>query len=145
MKSDKTWLREASQCCAEIGPEDGIEQRYLTKQHKGSKREHKDLQLCKRAKRTVDLVFAGEHLNPLLHELTVERVELSTNSNQLVITVLVDPNLSIEKKVSIVGALTHAKGYVRSSIAQAIERKRAPAIRFRIARSDNPLYYEQEV
>lgn len=145
MKSDKTWLRVANQCCAEIGPEDGIDPRHLSKQHKDSKRRHKDMQLCKRAKRTADLVFAGETLNQLLRELVVDRVELSANGNQLLMTVLVEPNLPPEQTVSIADALTHVKGYVRAAVAQAIERKRVPAIRFRIAHSDNPLYYEQEV
>ena len=144
MRSDKTWLRVARQCCAEIGAEDGIDPRQLAKQPMDSKRGRKDLQLCKRAKRTVDLVFAGENLNPLLRELVVNQVKQSANGNQLLVTVLTDPTLSTQETASIVEALTQARGYVRTAVAQAIERKRAPAIRFRIARSDNPLYYEQE-
>ena len=90
MKSDKKWLRTASQCCAEIGPEDGIAPRLLAKQQKVSKREHKQLQLCKRVNRTMNLLFLDESLDPALRDLVVDRVELSSNGRQFVITILVD-------------------------------------------------------
>ena len=145
MKSDKKWLRTASQCCAEIWPEDGIAPRLLAKQQKVSKREHKQLQLCKRVNRTMDLLFLDESLDPALRDLVVDRVELSSNGRQFVITVLVDPNITSDMKSRIIDALTNARGYIRTIIAQTIERKRIPAITFRIAGSDKPMLYDIEV
>ena len=145
MKSDTKWLRTASQCCAEIGPEDGIAPRLLAKQQKVSKREHKQLQLCKRVNRTMNLLFLDESLDPALRDLVVDRVELSSNGRQFVITVLVDPNITSDMKSRIIDALTNARGYIRTIVAQTIDRKRIPAISFRIAGSDKPMLYDIEV
>ena len=145
MKSDKKWLRTASQCCAEIGPEDGIAPRLLAKQQKVSKREHKQLQLCKRVNRTMDLLFLDESLDPALRDLVVDRVELSSNGRQFVITVLVDPNITSDMKNRIIDALANARGYIRTIVAQTIDRKRIPVISFRIAGSDKPMLYDIEV
>lgn len=144
MKSNKKWLRDASRVGAEIGPEDGIDPRLLVKERQGDQSNHKALQLCKRAERTINLAFAGECFEPVFGELIVQNVELFPDGTQFLVSLCVRGQRNRHELESIAVTLGHAKGYVRTLIAQSIRRKRVPALRFRLVTSDQPGFFEKE-
>ncbi|MEK8019520.1 MAG: hypothetical protein VSS75_021820, partial [Candidatus Parabeggiatoa sp.] len=71
MTSRKEWLKEVASLCEEVGPEDGIDPRKLCHKQPINKTHRKTYQVCKQAEKTLNLVMAGEWVEPLLRELIV--------------------------------------------------------------------------
>jgi len=148
-KNDK-WLMSAQTCCAELGPEDGVDPRLLNKEKwKSKKSSHVDCrkqgQLCKQVERTIALFFAGESLQQALNDLSTRDVELMPNGKTFSVVLLIPTEMSHEELADVVDALSRVRGLIRSVVAQTIHRKRAPAIQFRIARVETPFYCEMEI
>ena len=144
MKSNRQGLRKASPCCAEFGPEDGIDARFWKK----STRSHgvcvKDLQLCKRAERIIYLAIAGEARDGLSDAL-VQSVELLNNGRLLVVYLYLPGNPDSLEIARMSAVLAGFKGIVRTLLAQSLHRRRVPSLRFRLSTVDRPFYFEQEV
>ncbi len=150
MNKNNKWLTDAHTCCAELGPEDGVDPRLLNnKKWKSKKSSHFDCrkqgQLCKQVERTITLFFAGESLQPELNDLSVKEIELTTSGKMLSVVLLIPTAMGHEELNGIVDALSRVRGLIRSVVTQSIHRKRAPSIQFRIASVETPFYCEREI
>jgi hypothetical protein len=132
MKNQSRWASSAVNLCVEFGEEDGIDPRYLVKDSR-SKTSHKTLQLCKEASRIVTLVLAGETQHLLLRDLHVLSVAPEHEGQSLCVTVVhyVDDVEVCGDEVML--ALKQVQGLLRCVLAQALNRKHTPALRFRYA------------
>jgi len=132
MKNQTSWAANAASLCVEFGEEDGIDPRYFVKESR-SKTSHKTLQLCKEASRIVTLVLAGETQHPLLRDLHVLSVVPEQEGQSLYVTVAHygnDLQVSVDE---ILAALKQMQGLLRCALAQAVNRKNSPTLRFRYA------------
>jgi len=133
MQSTKQWLEQANQVCGEIGPDDGIDPRYLHEGHGRKSVSYKTMQLCKEAGKVLSMIFNGELGEPILNELQVIRTD-SEGEGQFIRVTLghIDPELVLDEG-EVMSALSRVKGYLRTAIAQQINRKRMPALKFKYA------------
>jgi ribosome-binding factor A len=132
MKNQTSWASTAADLCVEFGEEDGIDPRYLVKNSR-PKTSHKTLQLCKEVSRIVTLVLAGETQHPLLRDLHVLSVIPEQEGQSLCVTVA---HYASDVQVSddeILSALKQVQGLLRCALAQALNRKHTPVLRFRYA------------
>ena len=132
MKNQTSWASSADSLCVEFGEEDGIDPRYLVKDPR-SKTSHKTLQLCKEASRIVILVLAGETQNPLLRDLHVLSVVPEQEGQSLCVNVAHYGNDLQVSGDEIRAALKRVQGLLRCALAQAMNRKHTPVLRFRYA------------
>ena len=132
MKNQTSWAANAATLCVEFGEEDGIDPRYLVKEPR-SKTSHKTLQLCKEASRIVILVLAGETQNPLLRDLHVLSVVPEQEGQSLCVNVAHYGNDLQVSGDEIRAALKRVQGLLRCALAQAMNRKHTPVLRFRYA------------
>ncbi|HID99698.1 MAG TPA: ribosome-binding factor A [Thiotrichaceae bacterium] len=128
MTSRKEWLKEVASLCEEIRPEDGIAPRKRS--HANTQRHRKTYQVCKQAEKTLNLVMAGEWVEPLLRELIVSAVEPNPDSAHLLVIVEPISTSVLLDQDEVLSALLRAKGRLRAAIATAINRKRTPLISF---------------
>ena len=132
MKNQTSWATTAASLCVEFGEEDGIDPRYLVKEQR-SKTSHKTLQLCKEARRIVTLVLAGETQHPLLRDLHVLSVVPEQEGQSLCVNVAHYGNDLQVSGDEIRAALKRVQGLLRCALAQAMNRKHTPVLRFRYA------------
>lgn len=132
MKNQTSWASTAASLCVEFGEEDGIDPRYLVKEPR-SKTSHKTLQLCKEASRIVTLVLAGETQHPLLRDLYVLSVLPEQEGQSLYVTVAHSGDDLQVSSDEILAALKQVQGLLRCALAQAVNRKHTPVLRFRYA------------
>ncbi len=125
MTSRKEWLKEVASLCEEIRPEDGIAPRKSS--HANTQRHRKTYQVCKQAEKTLNMVMAGDSVEPVLRDLIVSAVEPNPDSSHLL--VIVESSILLDEH-EVLSALLRAKGRLRAAIATAINRKRAPLISF---------------
>jgi ribosome-binding factor A len=95
-------------------------------------RGRKTLQLCRQVERTLNYILAGECDDDVLRDFTVASVEPAPDASRLLVTVV--PNLAGSYDLPLV--LEHferATGMLRTFVATAIHRKRAPELTFRVA------------
>jgi ribosome-binding factor A len=133
--------------CAEVGPDDGIDPREVARarmnQHRSLKPRtnagpgerdpgRKARQLGRQVAETLDLVFAGDSRDAVLSGLRVVSVTPAPDASRLVVTVAsllpadrVDP-------AEILARLGRASGWLRTEVAAAVTRRRAPALSFQI-------------
>ncbi len=128
MKPSISWSKRALSLCAEIGPEDGIAPRYLTRQSMPNKTTRKTLQLCKKAQQTLSLALA-EDSSMLLRELFIVSVA-PINEQQMRVTIAQLPSASEYSEQQILTELALHKGRLRSVLAQALHRKHTPGLVF---------------
>ena len=131
MTSRQQRLKEMASLCAEVGPEDGVDPRTIVHKQARQPTHRKTYQVCKQVEKTLNLVLAGESVEPLLHEIIVSAVEPAPDSSHLL--VIVEPNsmaVSLDEN-DVLAALQRATGRLRAAIATAINRKRTPQISFR--------------
>ncbi|MBK8815623.1 MAG: hypothetical protein IPN42_09040 [Methylococcaceae bacterium] len=132
MKNQTSWAATATSLCVEFGEEDGIDPRYLVKESR-PKTSHKTLQLCKEASRIVMLVLAGEIQHPLLRDLHVLSVVSEHEGQSLYVTVAHNGDDLQVSGDEILAALKQVQGLLRCALAQAVNRKHIPVLRFRYA------------
>lgn len=130
MKNNTKWINAATKLCAEFGPEDGIDPRYLVKDQ-GRKIGHQNvLRMCNEVIKVLSLVLAGDMRDPVLQSLQVIDVTAEGNGQFLHVTVGCPECGSEINEIEALDALTQVQGYLRSEIALCINRKRVPALRF---------------
>jgi ribosome-binding factor A len=95
----------------------------------------KTLQLCHQVAETLNYVLSGECHDDILQSLQVIGVEPAPNASQLLVTV--SPLLAEDKvdPADVLARLNSAAGWLRSEVAGAIRRKRAPQLAFRVLRT----------
>ncbi len=131
--------------CAEIGDDDGQVQPLHGSRKAGARRagnrhaepgegDRKAWQLSRQVAHTLDEVLA-ECGDSVLQGLRVEAVEPFPDSSRLLVTVgFIDDRPGVLDELGqVVDHLQHASGHLRSEVATAVTRKRAPLLVYRLA------------
>ena len=126
MNSKKPSAEELLRACAEVGPDDGLDPRDFLRAPKPRVPNRKALQLCGQVARALDGVLrtCGDDV---LRDLTVASVVPAPNAGRLLVTVSgpVEAGRALEH-------LRRAAGLLRSEVAAAVHRRRAPELTFRV-------------
>ncbi len=134
MKQSKNWFDEARQLCGVIGPEDGIDPRYIARARARKTKRHKGRQLATAARHTLSMIFAGELGDPIFRDLEVFDV-IATDDDQYLVVSLSCIGDGIEaSEAEIVEKCQAVHGYLRSVIASSVKRKRVPLLKFELVR-----------
>jgi ribosome-binding factor A len=133
----KRWRKSAASLCEEIGPEDGIDSRRLSRAFMTEKGDRKSRQLCKAAQRTLTLLLGGEFGDPLLQCLTLVDVTSDEAGASLLISLRYQNAGSSLHEDRILEKLRAVHGSLRAAVARSVNRKRVPALRFKLLRASS--------
>ena len=119
--------------CAEVHPDDGADPRYFFRKDGDRKPgRHKAQQLARQVGMILDSLLAGSTADPVLNGLTVVAVEPAPDAATLLVTVARTAGAEVLPPDAILAHLGHAGGWLRSEVAAAITRKRAPMLVYRV-------------
>jgi ribosome-binding factor A len=124
----------------DVGPRRG---RSSRRSGSDSALDRKTMQLCHQVAVTLDEVLA-ECGDPLLQGLRVVDVEPSPDVSRLLVTVTLDgePVDCPETLHRVEAHLARASGHLRGEVAQAITRKRAPALVYHLTPAETTIEFE---
>lgn len=131
MKRNTNTSDKLSSHRGEIDSDDGLDPRHFFKsKHRPRSTNRKAQQLCNQVAETLQQVF-GESADAVVQSLYVVEVQPAPDASQLL--VLVAPAAGAEcTDDETTAALSRAGGWLRSEVAGAITRKRAPQLVFRL-------------
>jgi ribosome-binding factor A len=133
--SKRTREQMLAMCC-EIHEDDGIDPRHFFKAGRVRKKEdYKTRQLCRQVAETIDQILSGEVGDDILRSLRVAGVVPAPNASQLLVTLVTDLPSEELDRVEAERRLSERKGCLRSEIAAAITRRKAPTLEFEIVAS----------
>jgi ribosome-binding factor A len=116
---------------AELGPEDGTDPRLVPREELRVTN-RKALQLCGQVERALHGVLASL-ADDVIRELLVVSVEPAPNAGRLLVTLARSPAADPAVGPDAVEArLSGAIGLLRSEVARAVVRRRAPELAFRL-------------
>ncbi|HVS35137.1 MAG TPA: hypothetical protein VMS17_06110 [Gemmataceae bacterium] len=118
--------------CAEPGPGDGLDPRLELRQEPGKVANRKALLLCGEAERTLSAILSGESGGAVLRNLVVASVKPAPTSARLLVSVYPAVPLEGVDPDAILGSLERARGWLRTEVASALHRRRAPDLMFRV-------------
>jgi ribosome-binding factor A len=119
--------------CAEVREDDGIDPReFFRKERTNRKTDRKTLQLCAQIADTLNGLLAECH-DDMLQVFQVASVIPAPDATQLLVTVCpaIQPTSPMNPE-EIMKHLSEASGWLRSEVAGAITRKRAPKLLFQV-------------
>jgi ribosome-binding factor A len=120
--------------CAQTSEEDGLDPREFFREGKQARRPNrKALQLCGQVANLLNQIFSGECGDDLLRSLNVISVAPAPDASQLLVLVAQNPNEPTVPPGEILVRLDGASGMLRSLVAAAVSRRRAPKLRFHVA------------
>jgi ribosome-binding factor A len=117
--------------CADVGDGDGVDPRHERPHGPHKLANRKALQLCGQVGRTLTLVLDRESGDPVLRDLRVASVAPAPNSSRLRVTVCPAPGAEGIDPAAVAGHLERARGWLRSEVAAAVNRRKAPDLTFR--------------
>lgn len=92
----------------------------------------KTQQLCRQVAETLNSILSGECRDPVLQTLYVRSVVPAPDASQMLVTVeFLDTDLTISSD-EVLRRLQRTMGFLRSQVAAAITRKRAPSLLFHV-------------
>ena len=97
----------------------------------GRQAERKALQFCRQVQRALNLALADRHTDDGLSDLFVEEVSPAPDCGHLLVHVVIPPDRPV---VEVLSALRGDAPRLRSEVALAITRKRAPELSFVVTR-----------
>jgi ribosome-binding factor A len=115
--------------CSEIGPDDGMDPRYDGHANAPRSPGRKALQLCRQVAEALDAVFAGCG-DEVLNGLYVTGVKPNPHAGRLLVTVAATPAAVPVPVARVQERLERAAGMLRSEVAAAVHRRRAPELTF---------------
>jgi ribosome-binding factor A len=133
MKSRRVRRSELFAGCAEPGPGDGLDPRLEPRQAPGKVANRKALLLCGEAERTLSAVLAGECGDDVLRNLLVSSVKPAPTSARLLVTVYMAAPMGGVDAEAVLARLERARGMLRTEVAAALHRRKAPDLMFRVA------------
>jgi ribosome-binding factor A len=132
MTARKPSQEEMLALCGEIRPEDGMDPRDFAKKPRPKKGDRKVRQLCSQVAETLSLVLSGECSDEVLQNLEVVAVDPAPNASQLLVTVRPADTGETVDPAEVLARLAAIAGRLRCDVAEAITRKRAPKLVFRV-------------
>ena len=119
--------------CAEVDPDDGSDPRiFFRKDGDRKPGRHKARQLSRQVSEILDGLLAGSTADPVLNGLKVEGVEPAPDAATLLVTLSRAIGADPIPPEIILAHLNRAAGWLRSEVAQAITRKRAPMLVYQV-------------
>ena len=97
---------------------------------RNTKTDRKAIQLCRQVQRTLSLAIGGELSDPMLSDLWVEDVRPAPDAGRLCVRLRV-PRRGADL-AEIYRRLDAVEGFLRTEVARAITRKRAPQLAFEL-------------
>jgi ribosome-binding factor A len=123
--------------CAEVHPDDGSDPRvFFRKDGSRAPTDRKARQLCRQVLEVLDALLACQGGDDRLLDLAVVAVDPAPDSSRLLVTVTPRPSGIPPDPLEILASLDRASGWMRSEVASAITRKRAPLLTYRIVQID---------
>jgi ribosome-binding factor A len=132
MPAKKSSRKDMLPLVAELRPDDGIDPRELARPERPHKGQRKARQLCAQVAETLSLVLGGECADELLQSIQILSVDPAPDASQLVVTVRTDLPAQQANPAEVLAHLNKVMGRLRSEVAGAITRKRAPKLVFRV-------------
>ena len=126
---NKPSRRRLLAACSEIGPDDGVDPRSDGHANAPRGPGRKALQLCRQVAEALDAVFAGCG-DEVLNGLCVTGVKPNPHAGRLLVTVAATPAAEPVPVTVAQERLGRAAGMLRSEVAAAIHRRRAPELTF---------------
>ena len=115
----------------EVNADDVADPRvFFRKEGSRDKPRHKARQLCRQVAEVLDSLLSGDSGDELLNDLAVVAVEPAPDAATLLVTVA--SRGPAPDPAAILGRLDRASGWLRSEVAAAITRKRAPFLAYRV-------------
>jgi len=110
----------------------------------GSRRpDRKTLQLCEQVRQTLEYVLTGELDDDLLRMLYVAKVEPAPDADRLLVTVVPLTKDERPDPAEVMARLHDRAGQLRTSVGEAISRRKVPDLLYVFAETD-PLAGESE-
>lgn len=129
MTAKDTSKKTIASLCDEIGPEDGVDPRYIRRDSYEDKIDRKTRQLGKQV--AVALDFALRSLgDETLGELTVLDAEPAPDASRFLVLVAPVQAVPAITEEQALAALTRASGVLRSVVADATHRRRTPSLAY---------------
>ena len=132
MKRRRIRRRELLAGCAEPGPGDGFDPRLEPREAPGKVANRKALLLCGEAERTLSAVLAGECGDDVLRNLLVASVKPAPTSARVLATVYMAAPREGVDAAAVLARLERARGMLRTEVAAALHRRKAPDLMFRV-------------
>ena len=133
MALDKRTRDEMLAHCGEIHDDDGVDPRQYFRSSRSCKKEdRKARQLCAQVAETLSLVLTGEFHDELLYNLQVVSVKPAPDASQLAVVVRADGPGTPFHPGEVLDRLNLVAGRLRTEVAAAITRKRAPSLVFHV-------------
>jgi len=117
--------------CGELGPDDGQDPRKQRNTHASTQPSRKTWQLCAQVQRALDFVLT-EGTSSALLSAYVRSVEPAPDATQLLVTVAVTERVTADELRALQMELSRRQGRLRSAVASAITRRKAPTLTFRV-------------
>lgn len=102
------------------------------------KNDRKTMQLCSQVQRTVEQVLLGDLDDDILRNLYVMSVEPAPDESRLLVTVGPYASGVDIDPAQVIAHLGAASGHIRSEVAHAITRRKAPSLVYQVARPEPP-------
>lgn len=146
MALDKRTREKMLEMCGEIHEDDGVDPREFFKSGRGPhKQDHKAKQLCRQAAETLDQVLSGEMSDPRLACLRVVSVQPAPDASRLLVTLVADCAAEEFYRDEIEERLAASSGRLRTAVASAITRKKAPTLSFVLLGPHDEQIHDEEV
>lgn len=119
--------------CDSLGPEDGIDPRYLRRGHGERGPGRKTMQLCSQVRDALSAALAGCR-NASLRDLEVAAVT-PAGGGRLLVTLRLAPSAGAGDLAALQALQQHlagAHGLLRSEVAAAVHRRKAPDLVFQV-------------
>ena len=130
MKSNKQSFQTES-LAAELHSDDGQDPKEFFRKSKQVKKiGRKALQLCSQVADTLSLVLSGECGDEVLQNLLVAEVTPAPDASQLLVLLTPAAGSPMLEADEVMAALRASSGRLRTEVAAAISRKRAPRLTF---------------
>lgn len=134
MKSRKPLRKNMIASCDQLGPDDGLDPRFDDRGLPGRRPGRKSLQLCREVQRTLDAVLTGECDDDVLRDLVVTSV-VPAGGGRLLVRVALAPSGQPRPAEEVMARLHAVAGRLRSEVAVAVNRRKAPDLVFEVART----------
>ncbi len=130
MKPRKRLPEDILSCASDVRPDDGLDPRFERRGGRPAGK-RKTLQLCREVERTLSAVLAGEYGDDVLRDLIVISVVPAPNAVRLLVTVALAASSGITAEEAL-RRLVGVSGRLRSEVAAAVSRRKAPELAFRV-------------
>lgn len=118
--------------CGQLNEDDAIDPReFFRQRYRGI--DSKALRLCSQVADTLSLVLSGNFADETLHSLEVVAVQPAPNARRLMVVVRPRPDIaSSVTPEEILAKLESINGVLRTEIARAISRRKAPSLLYQV-------------